>query len=267
MAIIQSRSFIKVILGTLRRLAPRLKISIHPSEEEALVYLRQQLRQSVDKSEFLQLWQAEQETRQVADQRLKIVRRPEWVCETETARVEHDVIEGETLHISLFGLISPEVVERSAAMIDQIVAQLGQIKYRIINGTEVTAAPHTTRVVAAREFNQRQSDFEFSFVIPPKRNRGLAKIFYSFLSPTTQEKTRQVDNLDQALLQLYGPVLVEQKLVAARMNKSELMEKNSQLQQQVSQYRQRAEVLTRQLGQMLWRSKESVDDDLNWESG
>ena len=267
MAIIQSRSFIKVILGTLRRLAPRLKISIHPSEEEALVYLRQQLRQSVDKSEFLQLWQAEQETRQVADQRLKMVRRPEWVCETETARVEYDVIEGETLHVSLFGLISPEVVERSAAMIDQIVAQLGQIKYRIMNGTEVTAAPHTTRVVAAREFNQRQSDFEFSFVIPPKRSRGLAKILYGLLSPATQEKTRQVDNLDQALLQLYGPVVVEQKLVAARMNKSELMEKNSQLQQQVSQYRQRAEVLTRQLGQMLWRSKESVDDDLNWESG
>jgi len=268
MAIIQSDNFIKVILSTLRRLAPRLKISIHSSQEEALVYLRQQQRQSVDKSKFLQLWQAEQETMQVDDQRLKMVRRPEWVCETETGRVEHDVIEGETLHVSLFGLISPEIVERSAVIIDQMVAQLGQIKYRIINGTEVTAASHTTRVVAAREFNLRQSDFDFSFVSPPKMSRGLAKILYGLLSPATRQKTRLVDNLDQALLQLYGPVIVEQKLVAAKKNKSELMEQNRQLQQQVSQYRQRAEVLTQQLGQMLWRAEEEDSvDDLNWDSG
>ena len=41
---------------------------------------------------------------------MKVVRRPEWVCETEIARVEHAVIEGETLHFSLFGLVSPDIV-------------------------------------------------------------------------------------------------------------------------------------------------------------
>ena len=41
---------------------------------------------------------------------MKVVRRPEWVCETEIARVEHAVIEGETLHFSLFGLVSHDIV-------------------------------------------------------------------------------------------------------------------------------------------------------------
>ena len=56
MAIIQSDSFIKVMLETAQRLASHLKTSIPSSEEEALAYLRQQQRQSVDKSEFLQWW-------------------------------------------------------------------------------------------------------------------------------------------------------------------------------------------------------------------
>ena len=56
MTIIQSDSFIKVMLETAQRLASHLKTSIPPSEEEALAYLRQQQRQSVDKSEFLQWW-------------------------------------------------------------------------------------------------------------------------------------------------------------------------------------------------------------------
>ena len=219
MAIIQSDGFIKAMLTTVRRLAPRLKISIHPSEEETLAYLRQHRRQSVDRSEFLQWWQHEREIMQVGDRSLKVVRRPEWVFATGTGRVEHAVIEGETLHFSLFGLISPEMVERSAVMIDQIVAQLGEIKYRVINATEVSAAFHATRVVAAKEFNQRQSDFDFSFVIPPKRSKGLAKILSSFLSPATRKKVRLVDNLDQALQQLYGPVIVKQKSVAARESK------------------------------------------------
>jgi len=54
MAIIQSDSVIKVMLETAQRLASHLKTSIPSSEEEALAYLRQQQRQSVDKSEFLQ---------------------------------------------------------------------------------------------------------------------------------------------------------------------------------------------------------------------
>ena len=40
MAIIQSDSFIKVMLETAQRLASHLKTSIPPSEEEALAYLR-----------------------------------------------------------------------------------------------------------------------------------------------------------------------------------------------------------------------------------
>ena len=254
MAIIGSGGFVQVILEALGRLAPRLQISIHPRQEEALAHLRQQQRQSVDRSEFLQWWQQEQETMQVDDQRLKVVRRAEWVLETETARVEHAVIEVETLHFSLFGLISPEIVERSAVMIDQMVAQLGQIKYRIINGTEVTAAPHTTRVVAAREFNQRQSDFDFSFVIPPKRSRGLAKILYSLLSPATRQKTRLVDNLDQALQQLYGRVEVPAEVSVEKLSKAGL-------QNRVSQYQRETDRLTQQLSQMLWLTEEADSAD------
>ena len=110
MAIIQSNNFIKVILDILRRQAPRLQISIHPNEEDALAHIRQQQRQSVDRSEFLQWWQHEREIMQVGDRSLKVVRRPEWVFATGTGRVEHAVIEGETLHFSLFGLVSPDIV-------------------------------------------------------------------------------------------------------------------------------------------------------------
>jgi len=39
MATINSGGFVQVILEALGRLAPRLQISIHPSQEEALVYL------------------------------------------------------------------------------------------------------------------------------------------------------------------------------------------------------------------------------------
>ena len=100
-----------------------------------------------------------------------------------------------------------------------MVAQLREIKCRVVNATEVTAASHATRIVAAKEFDQRQLDFDCSFVIPPKRSKGLAKIPYSLLSPATRKKARLVDNLDQALQQLYGPVIVKQKSVAARESK------------------------------------------------
>ena len=79
------------------------------------------------------------------------------------------------------------------------IEQLGRIRSRIGNTTEVTAVSHTTRIAAAKKFNQRQSDFDLSFVIPPKRNKGLAKMLYSFLSAATRQKTVLVDNLDQAL--------------------------------------------------------------------
>ena len=92
------------------------------------------------------------------------------------------MIEGEILHFSLFGLVSPDIVERSAVIIDQMVTQLGEIKYCVVNATEVVAASHATRIVTAKEFNQRQSDFDFSFVIPPKRSKGFAKMLYSLLS-------------------------------------------------------------------------------------
>jgi len=111
------------------------------------------------------------------------------------------------------------------------IEQLGGIRSRIGNTTEVTAASHTTRIAAAKKFNQRQSDFDLSFVIPPKRNRGLAKMLYSFLSAATRQKTALVDNLDQALQQLYGPAIVEQKSAAAKGSKSELIEQNSRLRQ------------------------------------
>ena len=49
-----------------------------------------------------------------------MVRRPEWVCETETARVEHSVIEGETIVVNASGAMEPELVESSFDIVDQI---------------------------------------------------------------------------------------------------------------------------------------------------
>ena len=69
-----------------------------------------------------------------------------------------------------------------------MVAQLREIKCRVVNATEVTAASHATRIVAAKEFDQHQLDFDCSFVIPPKRSKGLAKMLYKLLSQP-HEKT------------------------------------------------------------------------------
>ncbi|MDP6995823.1 MAG: histidine kinase dimerization/phospho-acceptor domain-containing protein [Candidatus Poribacteria bacterium] len=255
-ALINPNWLIKQAVGLFSRLQPGLKLSFHANPEEALAEIRQQQRQSVDRSEFLQLWQQEQKTMQVGDRSLKVVRRPEWVCETEAASTKYSVIEGETIVANLSGVVEPEIIELGLETVNQIQTQLGDgIKYGIINATEVTAASHLTRIKAAAAVEQLQVDFQLDFVVPPAGKRGIAKIFYALLSPARQQKTILVDNLDQALQQLYGPVEIAAEVSAETLSPADL-------QQKIGQYRQQADALTQQLSQMLWLTEEadSVDD-------
>ena len=255
-ALINPNWLIKQAVGLFSRLQPGLKLSFHANPEEALAEIRRQQRQSVDRSEFLQLWQQEQKTMQVGDRSLKVVRRPEWVCETEAASTKYSVIEGETIVANLSGVVEPEIIELGLETVNQIQTQLGDgIKYGIINAAEVTAASHLIRIKAAAAVEQLQVDFQLDFVVPPAGKRGIAKIFYALLSPARQQKTVLVDNLDQALQQLYGPVEVPAEVSAETLSPADL-------QQQIGQYRQQADALTQQLSQMLWLTEEadSVDD-------
>ena len=125
MAVIQGRGIIKVVLNTLQRLAPALKISIHPNLEEALAYLRQQQRQAVDKSQFLQLWHVEQETMSLGDLTLKVVRRPQWSYQSDTAQSQFYLIEGKTLVCSVSGRLEAEDVTRQIELSEELKEENG----------------------------------------------------------------------------------------------------------------------------------------------
>ena len=242
MAIIQNGGFIKAMLGAVQRLAPHLKISTHPSEEEALAYIHQQQRQSVDKSKFLQWWQEAQETMQVGDQSLKVVRRPQWAYETETARLEYSVIEGETVLTNLSGAIEPDVIDRGIEIMNRIRAQLGdRIQYRIANATEVTAASYLTRIKGLQAFHLAG---QTTLMVPPAGKPGLAQTVYSLLPAAARQKTQLVDNLDQALQQLYGSVEIAAEVSVEKLNQADLRKEVSQLRQQIGQYQQQADRLT-----------------------
>merc|ERR1712000_518752 len=87
---------------------------------------------------------------------------------------------------------------------------------------------------------------QIAFIVPPASKPGLAKIFYSLLSAATRQKTVLVENPDQALQQLYGPVEIQTEASVEKLSKPDL-------QNLVSQYQQQADRLTQQLSQMLWR--------------
>ena len=181
LAVVNPNWLIKQAVRLFSRLQPDLKLSFHLNRQEALAHIRQQQRQSVDKSEFLQLWQQEQETMQAGDRSLKVVRRPEWVCETEAASMKYSVIEGETIVANVSGVVEPEIIELALEAVNQIQAQLGDgTKYGIINAAEVTAASHLTRIKGAKMLDQGPS-FETTLIVPPASKRGIAKIFYALL--------------------------------------------------------------------------------------
>jgi len=253
-ALINPNWFVKQSFRLASLLQPNAKLSFHVNQQDALAHIRQQQRQSVDRSEFLQWWQQAQETVMVGDRNLKVIRHPDWVCETETARLECLVIEGETLVVNVSGVVGPDIIEPSLEITNQIQTQLGnQIRYRIINATEVTAAPHLTRTKGATTLEQRQGQagFQLDFIVPPASKRGIAKIFYSFLSPATQKKTRLVNSQDQALQQLYGPVEIPAEVSIDQLNLAGLKQRLIQSEQQLAEHRQQADLLTQQLGQML----------------
>ena len=237
------RSFFRAIVT----LVSSEKLVICVSAEEALVHIRQQQRQSVDRSKFLQWWQQEQETVQVGDQTLKVVRRPDWAYDGGAARLEYLLIEGETVLANLSGLIEPDVVARIFDGVGQIMAQLGGgIRCLTFDTTDVTAASYLTRIKGAAMLDQRLENIQIAFIVPPASKPGLAKIFYSLLSAATRQKTVLVENLDQALQQLYGPVEIQTEASVEKLSKPDL-------QNLVSQYQQQADRLTQQLSQMLWR--------------
>jgi PAS domain S-box-containing protein len=256
-ALINPNWFVKQSIRLVGRLQPNLKLSSHLNQQDALAHIRQHQRQSVDRSEFLQWWQQEQETMPVGDQSLKLVRRPDWVCETETTRMDRSVIEGETLVVNVSGVVGPDIIEPSLEILDQLQTQLGgAIRYRIIDATEVTAASYSIRIKGAAMLDQRQENenIQTTFIVPPASKRGLAKIFYGLLSPAIRQKTQLVDNLDQALQQLYGPVKIPAEVSVEKLNQA-------QLQQKISQYQQQADRLAQQLSQMLWRTDEADPAD------
>jgi len=75
--LIHPSPFMRLFVRTITALASSGRLMICATAEAALAQIRRQQRQSVDQSEFLQWWQEAQETMQVGDQSLKVVRRPQ----------------------------------------------------------------------------------------------------------------------------------------------------------------------------------------------
>ena len=261
-ALINPNWFVKQSIRLVGRLQPNLKLSSHLNQQDALAQIRRQQRQSVDQSEFLQWWQEAQETMQVGDQSLKVVRRPQWVCDTETGRLEHAVIEGETVLTNLSGVIEPDTIERGLEIINRIRAQLGdRIQYRIANMAKVTAASHLTRIKGVAALEQHQASYETTLMVPPAGKPGLAQTVYSLLPAAARQKTQLVDNLDQALQQLYGSVEIAAEVSVEKLNQADLRKEVSQLRQQIGQYQQQADRLTQQLSRMLWLTEDADSVD------
>ncbi|MDP6599693.1 MAG: hypothetical protein QGI86_28140, partial [Candidatus Poribacteria bacterium] len=262
LSVVNPNWFVRQSFRLASRLQPGLTLSFHLNQQEALAQIRQQQRQSVDQSEFLQWWQEAQQTLQVGDQSLKVVRRPQWVYETETGRLEHAVIEGETVLTNLSGVIEPDTIERGLEIINRIRAQLGdRIQYRIANMAKVTVASHLTRIKGAAALEQHQASFETTLMVPPAGKPGLAQTVYSLLPAAARQKTQLVDNLDQALQQLYGPVEIAAEVSVEKLSPADLRKEVSQLRQQIGQYQQQADRLTQQLSQMLWLTEDADSVD------
>ena len=255
MAIIQNGGFIKAMLGAVQRLAPHLKISTHPSEEEALAYIHQQQRQSVDKSKFLQWWQEAQETMPVGDQSLKVVRRPQWQVESTRWSCQQDLIEGEVIFETFSGQLDLETLDASLEITDQIEAQLGYpVQYLIMAGERVTGTTASSIRQAAESAETRSP--RTRFVIPPVRYRGVARLYSSLLLSFRQSKAHIADSMEQALQQIYGTVAVVPEVPLSKLGKADLIDRVNQLRQQINQYRQETDTLTQQLGRMLWLNEE-----------
>jgi len=173
--------------------------------------------------------------------------------------VEYLLIEGETVLTNLSGVIEPDIIERGLEIMNQIVAQPGdRIRYRIANATEVTAASYLTRIKGLQAF--RLAD-QTTLMVPPAGKPGLAETVYSLLPAAARQKTQLVDNLDQSLQQLYGPVAVPAEVSVEKLSQADLRKEVSQLRQQIGQYQQQADRLTQQLSQMLWLTEEADSVD------
>jgi signal transduction histidine kinase/CheY-like chemotaxis protein/HPt (histidine-containing phosphotransfer) domain-containing protein len=85
----------------------------------------------------------------------------------------------------------------------------------------------------------------------------LAQTVYSLLPAAARQKTQLVDNLDQALQQLYGPVEIAAEVSVEKLSPADLRKEVSQLRQQIGQYQQQADRLTQQLSRMLWLTEDA----------
>ena len=66
-----------------------------------------------------------------------------------------------------------------------------------------------------------------------------------------------MNSQDQALQQLYGPVEIAAEVSIDQLNLAGLKQRLIQSEQQLAEQRQQADLLTQQLGQMLWSIEES----------
>ena len=176
MAVIQGRGIIKVILDTLQRLAPELKTSIHTNPENALAYLRQQQRQAVDKSKFLQLWHVQQETMLLGGQTLKVVRRPQWSYQSDTAKSQFYLIEGETLVCSISGRLEAKDVTRQIELSEELEEVNGYpFTFVISDLSQVEWIDRKGRSLAQNYVKHAPYHPDHHLMIFPRFLRGLAK--------------------------------------------------------------------------------------------
>ena len=246
MAVIQGRGIIKVILDTLQRLAPELKTSIHTNPENALAYLRQQQRQAVDKSKFLQLWHVQQETMLLGGQTLKVVRRPQWSYQSDTAKSQFYLIEGETLVCSISGRLEAKDVTRQIELSEELEEVNGYpFTFVISDLSQVEWIDRKGRSLTQNYVKHAPYHPDHHLMIFPRFLRGLAKIFRSFLFSKQQDRTSFVSSLDTALSQIY----VSQK--PAPMPLTRVQQEIDYLQQQVSAYQQAEAVLVHRLGRVI----------------
>ena len=123
---------------------------------------------------------------------------------------------------------------------------------------------HAARVRGAARLDH-DLGWQMTLMVPPAKRPGLVQVVYSLLSAATRQKTQLVENLDQALTQLYGRLEIQTEVSIEQLSKPDLQHKVRQLQRRIDQDQQEADQLAKQLSQILWSIEEAGSiENLDW---
>ena len=118
---------------------------------------------------------------------LKVVRRPEWSYQSDTAQSQFYLIEGETLVCSMSGRLEARDITRHSELSEELKEENGHpFTFVISDLSQVTWIDRKGRSLAQKYVRDAPYYPDHHLMIFPRFLRGLAKVFRSFLFSKTK---------------------------------------------------------------------------------